>query len=108
MSPYDKALANPTYKQVKKGFTSHVEVLNLKFDTHKASFEDLVKFFFTFHDPTTKNKQGADKGTQYHSTIFFHSSKQKQVAMRVIGEVQDLMFDKLIPSNTFKGFKVMT
>ena len=80
MSPDKDAPANPKYKEVCKGTTGHVEVLHLRFNNKIVSYEELVKFFFTFHDPTTKNKQGNDKGTQYASAIFYHNAAQKETA----------------------------
>ena len=77
MSPSEDAKANPTYKEVCGGKTMHVEVLHLKFNNKIVSYEDLVRFFFTFHDPTTKNQQGADKGDRYGSVIFYHTDQQK-------------------------------
>ena len=63
MSPKTDAPENPKYKEVCGGDTTHVEVLQIKFDRNLVSYEDLVRFFFTFHDPTTKDKQGNDRGT---------------------------------------------
>jgi len=60
MSPNENAVANPKYRQVCGGDTTHVEVLHVRFDNTKLSFEELVRYFFTFHDPTTWNKQGND------------------------------------------------
>ena len=106
MSPDLDAPANPTYMQVCKGTTTHVEVLHFKFDKTKISFEELVRFFFTFHDPTTLNKQGNDKGFRYASVIFHHNEEQKRVAEMVIKQVQDLIVDKKITS--YVGFSVTT
>ena len=75
MSPNDNAIENPKYREVCGGKTSHVEVLHLRFDSNIVKYEDLVKYFFTFHDPTTKNQQGNDKGTQYASVIFYHTEE---------------------------------
>ena len=80
MSPNEDAPKDPLYREVKQGDTTHVEVLHLKFDNRKISYEELVRFFFTMHDPTTFNKQGNDKGTQYASTIFYHSEAQRKTA----------------------------
>ena len=94
---------------MKRGATSHIEVLNLKYDKSKISYEDLVRYFFTFHDPTTWNRQGNDKGTQYASTIFYHSEEQRQIAECVIDELQQVIYQKrLPPSARFMGFKVTT
>ena len=73
MSPKKDAPAHPKYKEVCSGTTTHVEVLHLRFDNTKITYEELVRYFFTFHDPTTWNRQGNDKGTQYASAIFYHS-----------------------------------
>ena len=84
MSPNKDAEANPAYKKVCTGTTTHVEVLHFRFDNTVISYEELVKYFFTFHDPTTRNKQGNDNGTQYASCIFYHSEEQKKTAEMVI------------------------
>ena len=73
MSPDPDALKYPTYNQVCSGRTGHVEVLQILYDSSIIEYEDMVRFFFTFHDPTTLNRQGNDRGTQYASIIFTHS-----------------------------------
>jgi len=75
---------NPTYEQVCSGATGHAEVVQITFDPKVISFRDLLDVFFTIHDPTTLNRQGADVGTQYRSAIFFHDEEQKRVAEEVI------------------------
>ena len=89
MSPNQDAIKNPTYRQVCSGTTSHVEVLNvvLKEPTPEL-FEELIRFFFMFHDPTTLNRQGNDAGTQYASVIFCSDGQQKSIATKVMGELQ--------------------
>ena len=78
------ATATPSYDQVKTGTTGHAESIRIVFDPAKLSYEDLLeKWFFRMHDPTTKNRQGNDVGTQYRSAIFVTSPEQKQVAERV-------------------------
>jgi peptide-methionine (S)-S-oxide reductase len=78
---------NPTYQQVCGGDTGHAEVTQIKFDSDVISFRDILYVFFSVHDPTTLNQQGADIGTQYRSAIFYHSPEQEKVAREVIGEL---------------------
>ena len=79
--------ANPTYRQVCGGDTGHAEVVQVTFDPAVVSFGDLLDVFFGTHDPTTRNRQGADVGTQYRSAIFYHSPEQKEAAERRIAEL---------------------
>lgn len=78
---------NPTYREVCSGATGHAEVVQVTFDPAVVSFGDILRIFFTFHDPTTLNRQGNDVGTQYRSAIFYHDETQKQVAAEAIDEV---------------------
>jgi peptide-methionine (S)-S-oxide reductase len=78
---------NPTYYQVCEGDTGHAEVVQLTFDPREVSYKDILKVFFTIHDPTTLNRQGADVGTQYRSVIFYHSQEQKMIAEETIKEL---------------------
>jgi peptide-methionine (S)-S-oxide reductase len=71
---------NPTYKEVCTGLTNHAEVLQLKYDPTKVSYETLLEIFWNTHDPTTLNKQGNDEGTQYRSVVFYHNEEQKKIA----------------------------
>lgn len=75
---------DPTYEQVCTGATGHAEVAQVTFDPAKLDFEDVLKVFFSVHDPTTLNRQGNDVGTQYRSAVFYHTPKQQEVAERVI------------------------
>ena len=79
--------ASPTYEQVCSGTTGHVEVVQVTFDPNTVSFREILEIFFTAHDPTTLNRQGADMGTQYRSVIFYHNEKQKETAEQVIEEL---------------------
>lgn len=75
---------NPTYKQVCTGNTGHAEVVQITYNSNVISLEELLEVFFTLHNPTTLNQQGADVGTQYRSAIFYHTPQQKQIASRII------------------------
>ncbi|MBA2572809.1 MAG: peptide-methionine (S)-S-oxide reductase MsrA [Gemmatimonadetes bacterium] len=78
---------NPSYEQVCTGRTGHAEVIQITFDPEVVSFREVLEVFFTVHDPTTLNRQGADVGTQYRSAIFYHSPEQKATAEQVIAEM---------------------
>lgn len=78
------AMPNPTYDQVCSGRSGHAEVVQIAFDPNIITFAELLEVFFTIHDPTTLNRQGADTGTQYRSAIFTHSPAQKETAAKVI------------------------
>ncbi len=75
---------NPTYDTVKKGDTGHAKSVEVLFNPLEVTFEDLLKFFFQIHDPTTENKQGNDVGSQYRSAIFYFTEAQKNVAENII------------------------
>jgi peptide-methionine (S)-S-oxide reductase len=79
--------AAPTYQQVCSGSTGHAEVVQVTFDPEVITFERILDFFFSSHDPTTLNRQGPDFGTQYRSAIFYQDSRQKEVAEAKIAEL---------------------
>jgi len=80
---------NPGYNAVCSGRTGHAEVVQVTFDPAQVSYRELLEVFFTIHDPTTLNRQGADVGTQYRSAIFTHSPEQEQTAREVIRDVEE-------------------
>jgi peptide-methionine (S)-S-oxide reductase len=77
----------PTYEQVCSGRTGHAEVVQVTFDSQEIEFRDILRVFFTVHDPTTLDRQGADVGPQYRSVIFHHTPEQKRIAEEVIAEI---------------------
>jgi peptide-methionine (S)-S-oxide reductase len=81
------ALPDPSYRQVCSGVTGHAEVVQIGFDPAQVDYETLLRVFFSLHDPTTLNRQGADVGTQYRSVIFYHSDAQRATAQRVMAEL---------------------
>jgi len=82
------SVPNPSYRLVCTGTTGHAEVVQITFDPLVVSFRELLEVFFTIHDPTTRNRQGADVGPQYRSAIFYHSPGQKSTAEQVIREIE--------------------
>lgn len=80
---------NPTYQQVCGGRTGHAEVIQIKFDPEKISFDDLLFVFFKTHDPTTLNRQGNDVGPQYRSAVFYHDDSQKASAEEIIKKIDE-------------------
>ncbi len=77
----------PSYEDVCTGTTGHAEVVQITYDRKAISYKELLQIFFTLHDPTTLNRQGADVGTQYRSAIFYRDDEQRKTAMDVIREV---------------------
>ena len=79
---------NPTYRQVCSETTGHAEVVQVTFAPDEVSYKDILEVYFTIHDPTTLNRQGADVGTQYRSVIFYHDEEQKRIAEEVISDLE--------------------
>jgi peptide-methionine (S)-S-oxide reductase len=101
------SVADPTYDQVCSGTTGHAEVVRLAFVPAVISFRDILEIFFTIHDPTTRNRQGADAGTQYRSVIYYHDEEQRKIAEAVIEELgrsgvyRDPIVTELAPASEF-------
>jgi peptide-methionine (S)-S-oxide reductase len=100
-------LANPTYEQVCGGRTGHAEVVQITYDPRVVSFRDLLDVFFTIHDPTTRDRQGADVGPQYRSIVLYHDAGQQAEAERAIAEVgakriwRDPIVTEVVPLEMF-------
>lgn len=100
-------VANPSYQQVCSGTTGHAEVVQVELDPRVLSLHDLLEVFFTIHDPTTLNRQGADVGTQYRSVILYRNDAQKAVAEQVLLEIRDRkiwdrpLVTQIVPLETF-------
>jgi peptide-methionine (S)-S-oxide reductase len=100
-------IKNPSYREVCSGTTGHAEVVQVTFDPAVVSFRDLLGVFFTIHDPTTQDRQGADVGTQYRSVVLYHSDEQRRVAEQVISELTDAkvwdnpIVTQIVPFTTF-------
>jgi len=98
---------DPSYELVCTGGTGHAEVVQIAFDPPVVSYRDLLQVFFTMHDPTTLNRQGADVGAQYRSVIFYHSNEQLAAANQVIAELSasglwdDVIVTEVSPLDTF-------
>ncbi|MBC8126043.1 MAG: peptide-methionine (S)-S-oxide reductase MsrA [Gloeobacteraceae cyanobacterium ES-bin-144] len=86
---------NPTYEQVCSGNSGHAEVVQIVFDPSKITYQEILAWFWELHDPTTLNRQGNDIGTQYRSSIFYHSEEQKSVA-ELSKDAAKAAFDKSI------------
>jgi len=82
-------IANPTYEEVCTGTTGHAEVVQITYDKNVTDLNEIFKVFFTVHDPTTLNRQGADVGTQYRSVIFYKNAEQKKAAENIINELNN-------------------
>ncbi len=91
-------IANPTYREVCSGLTGHAEVVRIYFDSEVISFKEILTVFFSVHDPTTLNRQGADVGTQYRSVIFYQNESQKKDAEEIMSELkrQDVFNSQIV------------
>tara|TARA_R110002124_G_scaffold86577_3_gene223713 strand:- start:2953 stop:3489 length:537 start_codon:yes stop_codon:yes gene_type:complete len=86
----------PTYREICSGLTGHAEVIQITFDKTIISFEDILIIFMTTHNPTTLNQQGADRGTQYRSVIFFQNDTQKEISEKVLHQLAEIYEDKIV------------
>ena len=85
-----------TYKEVCTGNTNHAEVVKIDFDEKVISYEEILKFFFEIHDPTTLNSQGPDFGTQYRSEIFYLNDNQKKIAEKILNQVNKKLSGRVV------------
>lgn len=98
---------NPTYKEVCTDRTGHAEVVQVEYDPALVSYNDLLKVFWTNHDPTTLNRQGPDFGSQYRSVVFFHSPEQQEqaenskAALEASGVFKRPVVTQIVPAETF-------
>jgi peptide-methionine (S)-S-oxide reductase len=101
------SVVNPSYRQVCTGTTGHAEVIQVTFDPGVISYREILDVFFGVHDPTTRNRQGPDFGTQYRSAVFYHSPAQKRLAEECIKELsaegvwKAPIVTELVPAETF-------
>ncbi|WP_299213650.1 peptide-methionine (S)-S-oxide reductase MsrA [uncultured Dokdonia sp.] len=90
----------PTYREICSGLTGHAEVVQVTYDAATIDYVSLLTVFMTTHDPTTLNRQGADRGTQYRSVIFYHNDTQKSQAEEVLKVVQEYYDDPIVTELT--------
>jgi peptide-methionine (S)-S-oxide reductase len=98
--------SNPTYEDVCTDKTGHAEAIQLRFNPREVSYEELLDLFWSIHDPTTKNRQGPDIGSQYRSTIFYHTAEQENIAKKSKQDLDDSKFQnkivtEIVPATTF-------
>lgn len=90
------AIKNPTYREICTGRTGHAEVIKITYDPEQLDYADLLRIFFSTHDPTTLNRQGYDTGTQYRSVIFYQNEKEQQIADAVVEEMGTYFDDPIV------------
>ena len=90
------APGRPTYREICSGLTGAAEVIQITFDENIISFEDILVVFMTTHDPTTLNQQGADRGTQYRSVVYYHNNIQQKIAETVLPQIQAYYENKVV------------
>lgn len=90
------APGKPTYREICSGLTGHAEVIQITYDPSIISYEYILLIFMTTHDPTTLNRQGADRGTQYRSVIYYHNEKQQESAKLVLDQVAKYYEDPIV------------
>ena len=88
--------ANPTYEQICTGVSGHAEVIDILYNSEIVSLGELLDIFFVIHDPTTLNMQGADRGTQYRSVIYYQNNEEKELIVKKIEEVQNNFNEKIV------------
>ena len=99
-------LLNPTYEDVCTDKTGHAEAIQLEYDPKEISYKELLELFWSIHNPTTKNRQGPDIGTQYRSSIFYHTSEQEKIARELKEELnnskyQNKIVTEIVPASKF-------
>ncbi|MFO7995647.1 MAG: peptide-methionine (S)-S-oxide reductase MsrA [Dehalococcoidia bacterium] len=98
---------NPTYQEVCADNTGHAEAVQVTFDPARISYREILEVFFSVHDPTTLNQQGADRGTQYRSAIFYHNEEQRAIAEKLMSDLdkrhlwQNPIVTELVPAGKF-------
>ncbi len=101
------SLENPTYEEVCMGRTGHAEVVQVEFDPSRIAYEELLEIFWACHDPTTRNRQGPDIGTQYRSVLFFHSPEQEAAAraskekLECSGSYRSEIVTEIVPASSY-------
>lgn len=100
-------LPNATYEDLKTGTTGHAEAIEISYDPATISYRDILEFFFQIHDPTTKDRQGNDRGNQYRSAIFYHTVEEENIASSLVQELnqagiwKDPIVTQIVPASEF-------